>query len=82
MAIKKIGILCPMSFVVGTDQLVNDNNKTMRPDPKNLDVKVKVGWVKGFKQALLVPTTLAKAMTLVQTLVSTNLNSRMENIRK
>jgi hypothetical protein len=42
--------IVPDDFVVATDQLVNDNNKTMRPDPKNLDVKVKVGWVKGLNR--------------------------------
>jgi hypothetical protein len=42
--------MVPDSFVVGTDQLVNDNNKTMAPDPKNLDVKVKVAWVKGLNR--------------------------------
>lgn len=42
--------IVPDSFVVGTDQLVNDNDKTMKPDPKNLDVKVKVGWVKGLNR--------------------------------
>jgi hypothetical protein len=42
--------IVPDSFTVGTDQLVNDNNKSMAPDPKNLDVKVKVGWVKGLNR--------------------------------
>lgn len=42
--------MVPDSFIVGTDQLVNDNNKSMAPDPKNLDVKVKVGWVKGLNR--------------------------------
>lgn len=42
--------MVPDSFTVGIDQLVNDNNKTMAPDPKNLDVKVKVGWVKGLNR--------------------------------
>jgi hypothetical protein len=42
--------IVPDSFTIGTDQLVNDNNKSMAPDPKNLDVKVKVGWVKGLNR--------------------------------
>jgi hypothetical protein len=42
--------IVPDSFTIGTDQLVNDNNKTMAADPKNLDVKVKVGWVKGLNR--------------------------------
>ena len=35
------------SFRTGTDQLVDDNGKHPKPDPKNLDVRVRVGWVKG-----------------------------------
>jgi hypothetical protein len=42
--------IVPDSFVVGTDQLINDNNKSMLADPKNMDVKVKVGWVKGLNR--------------------------------
>ncbi len=39
--------IVPDSYVVGTDELVDDSNKHPGPDPKTLDVKVKVGWVKG-----------------------------------
>lgn len=39
--------LIPDSYIVGSDQMVNDSNLSAKPDPKNLDVKVKVGWVKG-----------------------------------
>ncbi len=39
--------IVPDSYIVGSDQLVNDGNPSTKPDPKNLDVKVKVGWVKG-----------------------------------
>lgn len=42
--------MVPDSFIIGSDQLVNDNNKTQLPDSKNLDVKVKVGWVKGMNR--------------------------------
>src|ERR1035437_1670806 len=31
-------------------QLVDDTNKDRKPDPKDLDVKVKVGWVKGLNR--------------------------------
>ncbi len=37
-------------YVVGTDQLVDDNGKFLKPDPKNLDVRVRVGWVKGLNR--------------------------------
>ncbi|HVT81046.1 MAG TPA: PKD domain-containing protein [Phycisphaerae bacterium] len=39
--------LIPDSYIVGSDQMVNDSNAAAKPDPKNLDVKVKVAWVKG-----------------------------------
>jgi hypothetical protein len=39
--------LVPDDYVVGSDQFVNDGNPAVKLDPKNLDVKVKVGWVKG-----------------------------------
>src|SRR5476649_215326 len=42
--------IVPDSFIVGSDQLVDDNKKFSAPDPKNLDVKVKVGWVKGLNR--------------------------------
>jgi hypothetical protein len=34
-------------YAIGMAQLVDDTNKDCKPDPKDLDVKVKVGWVKG-----------------------------------
>ena len=38
--------MVPDDYWVGMDQLVDDTNKDRKPDPKDLDVKVKVGWVK------------------------------------
>jgi hypothetical protein len=42
--------IVPDDYAIGMDQLVNDADKAARPDPKNLDVKVKVGWVKGLNR--------------------------------
>lgn len=42
--------IVPDSFIIATDQLVDDNKRFPAPDPKNLDVKVKVGWVKGLNR--------------------------------
>ena len=42
--------IVPESYVIGTDQLVDDNNKTHKPDPADFDVKVRVGWVKGLNR--------------------------------
>jgi hypothetical protein len=39
--------IVPESYSVGLDQLWDDSGKHDKADPKNLDVKVKVGWVKG-----------------------------------
>jgi hypothetical protein len=40
----------PQSYTVGMDQLTDDNHKGAAPDPKNMDVRVKVGWVKGLNR--------------------------------
>jgi len=40
----------PPEYVVGTDQLWDDSGKYPKPDPKNLDVKVRVAWVKGLNR--------------------------------
>lgn len=42
--------MVPESYVVGTDQLRDDSGKHPAPDPKTLDVRVKVGWVKGLNR--------------------------------
>ncbi|MCA9731794.1 PKD domain-containing protein [candidate division KSB1 bacterium] len=39
--------IVPDSYTVGMDQLWDDSHKHESADPANLDVKVKVGWVKG-----------------------------------
>src|SRR5688572_14923754 len=38
--------IVPEGYVIGTDQLVDDSKKYKSPEPKTLDVKVRVGWVK------------------------------------
>lgn len=40
----------PDEYVVGTDQLWDDSKHYSEVDPKNLDVKVKVAWVKGLNR--------------------------------
>lgn len=42
--------MVPESYVIGTDQLTDDTKKHARPDPKTLDVRVRVGWVKGLNR--------------------------------
>jgi len=42
--------IVPEDYVIGTDQLVDDSGKHSAPDPKNLDIKVRVGWVKGLNR--------------------------------
>ena len=42
--------IVPGDYVIGTDQLVDDSGKHAVPDPKTLDVRVKVGWVKGLNR--------------------------------
>jgi hypothetical protein len=42
--------MVPDDYAIGMDQLVDDANKNHKPDPKDLDVKVKVGWVKGLNR--------------------------------
>lgn len=40
----------PKEYIVGTDQLWDDTKRYPAPDPKNLDVKVRVAWVKGLNR--------------------------------
>lgn len=40
----------PKEYIVGTDQLWDDSGKYPKVDPKNLDVKVRVAWVKGLNR--------------------------------
>lgn len=42
--------IVPDRYVVGTDQLRDDSGKHPRPNPKTLDVRVRVGWVKGLNR--------------------------------
>ena len=42
--------IVPQSYIIGTDQLTDDSKKYLHPDPKTLDVKVRVGWVKGLNR--------------------------------
>jgi hypothetical protein len=42
--------MVPKSYVVGVDQLWDDSGKQPKADPKNLDVSVKVAWVKGLNR--------------------------------
>jgi len=39
--------IVPDDYAIGMDQLTNDARPADKPDPSKLDVKVKVGWVKG-----------------------------------
>lgn len=42
--------LVPDNYAIGSDQLIDADRKHSAPDPKNLDVKVRVGWVKGLNR--------------------------------
>jgi hypothetical protein len=42
--------MVPASYVVGMDQLSDDTKRHARPDPKSLDARVRVGWVKGLNR--------------------------------
>ncbi len=42
--------MVPDEYVIGTDQLVDDEGKWKKSDPNNLDVRVRVGWVKGMNR--------------------------------
>jgi hypothetical protein len=42
--------MVPADYVIAMDQFVNDSRDHPAPDPKNLDVKIRVGWVKGLNR--------------------------------
>jgi hypothetical protein len=42
--------IVPASYVIGMDQFVDDGKPNRVRDPKNLDVKIRVGWVKGLNR--------------------------------
>ena len=42
--------MVPDDYAIGMDQFVDDTSRHAKPDPKNLDVKIRVGWVKGLNR--------------------------------
>ena len=42
--------IVPDSYAIGINQLTDDSGHHKKPDPKTLNVKVKVGWVKGLNR--------------------------------
>lgn len=42
--------IVPESYVIGMDQLIDSDHKHAAPDAKDLDVRVRVGWVKGLNR--------------------------------
>lgn len=42
--------MVPESYVVGSDQMTDDAGKNAAPNPKSLDVRVRVGWVQGLNR--------------------------------
>lgn len=42
--------IVPDSYSIGMDQMHDDEQKHAQPDPKDLDIHVKVGWVKGLNR--------------------------------
>ena len=42
--------IVPEDYVIGTAQMVDDSGKHASPDPKTLDIRVRVGWVKGLNR--------------------------------
>jgi PKD domain len=42
--------IVPDDYAIGMDQLVDDTDKNHKPNPKDLDVKIKVGWVNGMNR--------------------------------
>jgi hypothetical protein len=42
--------MVPDSYTIGLDQMHDDTHQHDKPDPKDLDVHVKVGWVKGLNR--------------------------------
>lgn len=42
--------IVPEDYAIGMNQLVDDTDKNRKLDPKDLDVKIKVGWVKGLNR--------------------------------
>ena len=42
--------IVPDDYVIATDQLVDDTHKHPAPNPKTLDIRVRIGWVKGLNR--------------------------------
>jgi len=42
--------IVPKNYIVGINELWEDSGRHKKADPKNLDVSVKVGWVKGLNR--------------------------------
>ena len=42
--------MVPESYVIGTDELVDDSGKYPTPSPETLQVRVRVGWVRGLNR--------------------------------
>lgn len=42
--------IVPDSYVIGMEAMTEDGGKHSKPDKKNLDISVKVGWVKGLNR--------------------------------
>ena len=42
--------MVPEAYAIKMDQFVDDGRRDRVPDPKNLDVKIRVGWVKGLNR--------------------------------
>ena len=42
--------MVPASYLIGTDELVDDTRRNPQPNPETLDVRVRVGWVKGLNR--------------------------------
>jgi hypothetical protein len=42
--------IVPESYSIGLEQMHDDEHKHAKPDPKDLDIHVKVGWVKGLNR--------------------------------
>ena len=47
---ERSGTSQPESYVIRTDQFVDDNGKHQWTDPSTPKVRVKVGWVKGLNR--------------------------------
>ena len=42
--------MVPVSYLIGSDQLTDDSTRKLKFDARNLDVRVRVGWVKGLNR--------------------------------